>query len=359
MRGTGRMRIAQVAPLFASTPPQTYGGTERVVSYLTEELARRGHEVTLFATSDSRTRAKLRAVRECGLFETWAREGYCAPEYCHLASAAEALSDPDAFDIAHFHMGAFSVPLSAVTPTPTVHSCGTKLDSEELWTIERFPNAVVTARSRSQIRNVAAARRASIHVLPNGCDFEFLDFTPGPRPYLAFLGRMCEDKNPLDAILAARMAGIPIVLAGEPWNESDTEYFEQRIRPLVRAPEVRWIGAVNEGEKRELLRQAAALLFPIRWDEAFGIVMIEAMACGAPVVAYDEASVPEVVEDGVTGFVCRTVEEMAKGIDRAVALDAAAVRAAALPRFGLKAFGDRYENLYNLTYTREASAAHR
>jgi glycosyltransferase involved in cell wall biosynthesis len=341
------MRIAQVAPLFARVPPETYGGTERVVSFLTEELVRRGHDVTLFATADARTKARLRPILNCSLYDTWAQSGYWKPEYAHLASAAEALRDSGEFDLVHFHMGTFSIPLAALARVPTIHSLPSPLGAEDLWTLDRFPEATVTARSHRQIRQAPEERRAGIHVVPNGCDFDFLDFAPGPRPYLVFLGRICEEKNPLDAILAAQRVGMPIVLAGEPWDEGDGEYFEQKIRPMLREPDVRWIGAVNDAQKRDLLGQAAALLFPIRCEEAFGIVMIEAMACGAPVIAYDRGGVAEVIETGVTGFVCDTLEQMAALTPRAVALDNAAVRAAARPRFSVAALGDGYLSLYN------------
>lgn len=349
------MRIAQVAPLFARVPPETYGGTERVVSLLTEELVRRGHDVTLFATADARTKARLRPIRECGLYESWADGGYWKPEYAHLASAVEALRDSAEFDVIHFHMGTFSVPLADLARVPTIHSMPSPLGAEDLWTLERFPKATVTARSRRQIQVVPAARRTGIHVAPNGCDFDFLDFSPGPRPYLVFLGRICEEKNPLDAIVAARSVHMPIVLAGEPWDEGDSEYFDQRIRPLLREPDVSWIGAVNDTQKRDLLRRAAALLFPICCEETFGIVLIEAMACGAPVIAYDRGGVAEVIEPGVTGFVCESVDEMAALVPRALALDNAGVRAAALPRFSVAALGDRYLKLYE----REVKAAAR
>jgi len=340
------MRIAQVAPLFTAIPPRTYGGTERVVFALTEELVRRGHDVTLFATADSRTNARLRSVIDRGLFEKWADEGYWRPEYCHLAAAAEAVARAGEFDLVHFHMGAFSVPLSALTATPVVHSMGTAPTAEEVWTLERFPAAIVTARSRRQLQSIPEPRRASIQVLPNGCDFDRLDFTGAPRAHLAFLGRMCEQKNPVDAILAARHAGMPIILAGEPWDEGDAEYFDERVRPLL-GGDATWIGAVDDAGKRDLLARAAALLFPSVGDEAFGLVIIEAMACGAPVLAYDTGAAAETIEPGVTGFVCRDVDEMAARARAATALHPAAVRAAARPRFHLDAFGDRYLKLYN------------
>jgi glycosyltransferase involved in cell wall biosynthesis len=352
-----RLRLAEVAPLFASIPPVTYGGTERIVHNLTEELVRRGHDVTLFATGDSRTSARLVSIREEGLFESWEKGVSFRWEFCHVAAAVEVLRRSSEFDVIHFHMGALSAPFAAVSRTPTLHSMPSPLRVDDIWTIERFPEAAMTARSHSQITEVAEWRRRTISVVHNGCDFNLFSPPTGPGRYLAFLGTMSAVKNPRDAILIARRAGFPIVLAGEPQDHEDRAYFDAEVRPLIDGKAAQWIGTVCDRQKNELLHDAAALLFPIEWEEAFGIVMIEAMACGVPVLAYERGSVPEVVDLEITGYYGDTVEELAELVPRALRLDRMAIREHARRRFSREVMTDGYMKIYESLTARIGGSA--
>lgn len=344
------LRVAQVAPLYTRVPPSTYGGTERIIHGLTEELVRRGHDVTLFAAAGSQTSARLRVARKEPLYETWPRENWRA-EFPHVAAMIEALRHSSRFDIIHFHLGSLSVPLSAIAPIPTLHSLPSPVYPDEAATLLQFPKARVTARSRAQVERLPKPRRRFIDIVYNGCDFDFYTLAPGPGRYLAFLGRMGEEKNPLGAIRIAQAAGMPLVLAGSPVEPRDHEYFEARIRPLIDGRSVTWVGPVNDLEKRGLLRDAAALLFPIQWDEAFGIVMIEAMACGVPVLALECGSVSEVVDAGVTGFYADTMNGLIDLVPRALELDRRGVRDHARGRFSLELMADAYLHVYESVMT--------
>jgi glycosyltransferase involved in cell wall biosynthesis len=227
-----------------------------------------------------------------------------------------------------------------------VHSLPSPIYPDDEWNVLRYPEARVTARSRRQIEDLPDWRRASIDVVYNGCDFDFFPEPRRPGRNLVFLGRMAHVKNPAGAIRLARRAGIPIVLAGEPVEDGDRDYFDSEVRPLLDGRSATWIGPVDDAAKRELLAGAAALLFPIQWEEAFGIVMIEAMACGVPVVACEYGSVAEVVDFGVTGYYSEEEDELADLIPRALALDRAAVRRHARARFGRDAMTDAYLRVF-------------
>jgi glycosyltransferase involved in cell wall biosynthesis len=341
------LRIAHVAPLWARIPPETYGGTERIVHCLTEELARRGHEVTLFATEDAQTSARLRPVRPYCLFDGYNNEEFFSHEYCHIASLAEALSDSDSFDLVHAHLGGLSIPFSALARVPLVHTLPSLLNPDDLWMLERYPEAVVVARSHRQVSVVPEPRRKTIRVIYNGCDFSRYTVREGPGKYLAFLGRMAKEKNPAGTIRVGKKLGMPVVLAGEPYSDEEEEYFEAEIRPLIDGRQVRWVGGVNDREKNELFGDAAAFVFPLQWEEPFGIVLIEAMACGAPVVALNRGSVSEVVEQGKTGYSGETEEELPALVEAAMKLDRKAVREHAARRFSADVMTDAYEKMYN------------
>ena len=351
------MRIAEVAPVYYSVPPRDYGGTERIVHSLSETLVELGHDVTLFAAAGSQTSARLQPTREEPLCETWRREPWRA-ELAHVSAVAEALSDPDRFDVVHFQMGSFSVPFSAVSRTPTVHTFPSYLHPDDVWNILRYPDARITAYSARQVDELPEDRLKTIDVVYCGCDF---DFYPEPAPagrYLVFLGRMSELKNHAGAIRLALRCGIPIVLAGEPVEDQDRQYFEDQVRPLIDGRNVTWIGPVDDRAKRELLSGAAALLFPIRWEEPFGIVMIEAMACGVPVVACEYGSVAEVVDPGVTGFYSEEEDELANLIPLALGLDRGKVRRHARRRFSREVMTTAYLNVFRSAIAGFAHAAH-
>jgi glycosyltransferase involved in cell wall biosynthesis len=342
-----RLKIAQIAPLWMTVPPSTYGGTERVVHLLTEGLVRRGHDVTLYASGDSITSGHLHAIREYNLYEAYARGEFQRHELYHLANLIEAVRDSNSYDLIHCHLGSFSIPLSILSQAPLLHSMPSALQPDDLWMVHRYPDAVVTARSHSQVSCVRPDRRSTIHVIYNGCDFDSYTLSKAPGRYLAFLGRMCPQKNPVGAISIARALGLPIVLAGEAWDQDEQVYFENCVLPLVNGREVVWIGAVNDAQKNEFLRDAIALLFPIQQEEAFGNVMIEAMACGVPVVACDRGSVREVVEPGKTGFFGDGTEQLTSLVLQAMELERAVVREYARCRFSADVMVESYLRLYS------------
>ncbi|HYM11090.1 MAG TPA: glycosyltransferase family 4 protein [Bryobacterales bacterium] len=343
--GVSDLRIAEVAPLGVSVPPVTYGGTQRIVHFLTEELVRRGHDVTLFASGDSKTSAKLRVVRKRSLLPDINAGKVRRPDFYAVHSIGEALREAGSFDIIHCHLGPWSLPFHGLSPTPLLHTLPGLVYEDDLWMLRRYPEATVIARSRRQVAGLDG-HCPNIRVIYNGCDFEAYEFSPGPVRYLAFLGRMAWEKNPLDAIAIAGQVGLPIVLAGEPKNEYEQDYFAEQIEPMIDGKNVIHIGEVTDAQKNELFRNAGALLFPVLVEEAFGIVMIEAMACGTPVVAYNRGAVSEVVDYGKTGFYADAVEELPALVTRALSLDRQTVRRHARQRFNQQRMADEYIQVY-------------
>lgn len=336
-----------IPPLWASVPPKTYGGIERHVSLLADELVRRGHEVVLFATGDSRTGATLHAITPTGVAEIMDRgHAYFYEHYLNTA-IAEALQGSEGFDLLHFHVGCPAMPLCLLSRAPVLHSLHTGLTLDDQWILDRFPEAAVTALSCSQIAPIEPERRRTISIVPYGFDFRGCVPAPGPAEYLLFLGRIAPHKAPDDAIRIARAAGRPIVLAGAPVTAEDRAFFAREIEPLLSGADVTYVGAVNEEQKRRLFDRAIALVFPIRWDEPFGLVMLEAMAHGVPVLACARGSVPEVVDHGTTGFCSTSPGELASLVDAAARLDRASVRKHAAQRFSHERMVDRYLALYD------------
>lgn len=340
------LRIAQVAPLWTRIPPATYGGIEVLMKLLVDDLVARGHDVTLFASGDCFTDAKLHPVTELNLTETFERgEAYCY-EYYMSAAMAEVLARAKDFDVIHYHLSSAWLPLAATCATPglfTMHTCP-HVDDE--FVFRRWPQVAVNGISHCQMRTAEVRSGREFPIVPNGCDFGAYDPCFEPGEYLAYLGRMSFEKNPLDAIRIARAVEMPIILAGQPQNPKEQQYFAEQIQPLIDGDNVRWLGPVNHAHKNELLRHASALLFPIQWDEPFGLVMIEAMACGTPVVAHRRGSVEEVIDDGITGFHAGVIDALAELVPRALALDRRQIRAHAEARFGYRAMVDNYLALY-------------
>jgi glycosyltransferase involved in cell wall biosynthesis len=340
------LRIAQVAPLWTRIPPATYGGIELLLKLLIDELVEQGHDVTLFASGDCSTAAKLHPVSELNLTETIERgEAYCF-EYYASSAMAEVLNRAGDFDLIHYHLSSAWLPLAATTRTPglvTMHTCP-HVDDE--FVFQRWPQVHVNGISTSQMRSAGVRLKRDFPIVYNGCDFEAYEPSFEPGQYLAYLGRMSFEKNPLDAIRIANSVGMPIVLAGQPQNTREQQYFANEVQPLIDGEQVRWIGPVNHPQKNELLRNAAALIFPIQWDEPFGLVMIEAMACGTPVVAHRRGSVAEVVDDGVTGFHSGVIDGMSELVPKALELDRRSVRAHAEARFGHRQMTQEYVKLY-------------
>jgi|SRR5579875_478338 len=336
------MRIAQIAPLVEAVPPKLYGGTERVVSYLTEELVRSGHEVTLFASGDSRTSAELVpcAARALRLDPT-----VLDPIPHMLVMLAEVRRRAAEFDVLHFHVDLLHFPIFHELAAHTLTTLHGRIDLPDLPPLYRcFPQFPLVSISNDQRRPLAAANW--VGTVYHGLPVDLLGFTARPRgDYLAFLGRISPEKRPDRAIEIACLAGLPLKIAAKVDN-ADREYFEQRIRPLLNHPLVEFVGEIGEAEKSTFLGNARALLFPIDWPEPFGLVIIEAMACGTPVIAFPCGSVPEVIEHGVTGLIVDSVEEAARAVEEIDRLDRCAIRARFEQRFSAARMARDYEALY-------------
>ena len=335
------MRIAQVAPLIESVPPRYYGGTERVVHYLTEELVRLGHEVTLYASGDSCTSAHLRSVCECGL----RLDPNCADPLVHqILLLDRLLQEADDFDLIHFHDGFLHFPPFRRHASPSVTTLHGRLDLPDTITLFReFADVPVVSISDAQRLPVPWAnwQGTVYHGLP-GRQFTF---SPRGGDYLAFLGRISPEKRPDRAIRIACEAGIDLKIAAKV-DALDRDYYESKIKPLLDTPWVEFIGEISEFEKSEFLGGAAALIFPIDWPEPFGLAMIEAMACGTPVIGYRTGSVPEVVDDGVTGFAVDGFREAVAAVRRIGELSRHRVRQVFEERFSALRMAEDYMKIY-------------
>jgi glycosyltransferase involved in cell wall biosynthesis len=336
-----KLRIAQVAPLYESVPPKLYGGTERVVHYLTEELVAQGHRVTLFASGDSETSAELvspcpRALR---LSEKW--EDKMIP---HMVLLDQVMQRAAEFDVIHFHVDYLHFLLSRYCRLPSVTTLHGRLDLQGLPDLYRcFRDLPVISISYSQRKALPHANWIGnvYHGLPS-CPVSLCDGTGG---YLAFLGRISPEKRPDRAIQIALAAGLPLKIAAKV-DPADRAYFESKIKPLLSNPGIEFIGEIGDKEKPSFLGQALAYLFPIDWPEPFGLTMIEAMRCGTPVVAFNCGSVPEVMRDGVTGFVVNSMEEAVSAVRRCKLLDRAACRRMFARHFTSRRMAEDYVALY-------------
>jgi glycosyltransferase involved in cell wall biosynthesis len=337
------MRIAQVAPLFESVPPKLYGGTERVVSYLTEELVRQGHEVTLFASGDSVTSARLMpacdtALRLC--------DTCIDPLAHHIAMVEEVYSEKHKFDLIHFHVDYMHFPW---TRREGVHSLTTlhgRLDIPDLPAVYRsYPEMPVVSISDAQRAPLPWLNwQATVH---HGLPYKWYSPKRKSEGYLAFLGRISPEKNPVEAIAIARLSRRKLKIAAKV-DRADREYFEDCVKPLLSDPLVEFVGEIGTGDVPEFLGRAAALVFPINWPEPFGLVTIESMACATPVIAYPQGSVPELVDDGVTGFIVHNAEEAAQAVQNVSSID----RAGCYERFRQRFSAERMTNDYVAVYRR-------
>lgn len=339
------MRIAQVAPLDESVPPLLYGGTERIVSYLTEELVKRGHEVSLFASGNSVTSANLVAQGTTGLrLDPAVRRSSIA---AHLAMLHEVRRQQDRFDIIHCHLSHFQhFPLFEGFAAKTLTTPHGRLDYIDLsGTYARWPYFSLSSISLRQRQPLPEARWLGnvYHGLPLHL-YPAPDASPPKEPYLAFLGRIYRDKRPDRAIEIARLSGMRLKIAAK-MDYSNRAYCEELVEQM-KSPHVEFLGEVDEAGKAALFAGAQALLFPIEWPEPFGLAMIEAMAFGVPVIAWPNGSVPEVVDEGITGFVVETIGEVAAAVDRVRSLDRRQVRRKFEERFSASRMVDDYEAIY-------------
>ena len=335
------MRIAQVAPLYESVPPKTYGGTERIVSYLTEELVRQGHDVTLYASGDSRTSARLVAACPRSLRLDDACED---PLAHHVLMLEQVFAEADRYDIIHFHVDYLHFPLSRRVHAPNVTTLHGRLDLPDLAPLyARFDDVPLVSISDAQRQPLPNVQwLATIH---HGLPIELHAFHPEPGSYLAFLGRMSPEKRVDRAIEIAARAGMEIRIAAKV-DPKDREYFQDWIVPLLGRPGVEFVGEIGEDQKDDFLGDALALLFPIDWPEPFGLAMIESMACGTPVIAYRCGSVPEVVDEGETGFIVDSLDGAVEAVHRIPLISRARVREVFERRFGAPRMARDYLAIY-------------
>jgi len=335
------LRIAQVAPLYESVPPKYYGGTERVVSYLTEELVRQGHEVTLFASGDSVTKAHLIAACRRSL----RMDRHCLDQLAHhILMLEQVFKLRDRFDIIHFHIDYLHFPLTRAHRVPNLTTLHGRLDIPDLVPIYReFREMPVVSISNAQREPLPWInwQGTVYHGLPE----DLYTYREEPGKYLAFLGRISPEKRVDRAIEIARKVGMEIKIAAKV-DAVDRSYFEDVVEPLLKDPAVEYVGEIGEGEKDEFLGNAYALLFPIDWPEPFGLVMIEAMACGTPVIAYRKGSVPEVMEEGKTGFIVEGLEDAVKAVESVHTLSRKRCREVFEERFTAARMTRDYLSLY-------------
>ena len=348
------MRIAQVAPLIESVPPKHYGGTERIVSYLTEELVRVGHDVTLFASGDSVTSARLVAPCQRSLRKNERCKDPVAREVLLLDHLIEHI---DEFDLIHFHTGYLHFPICRYLWVPHVTTLHGRLDVPDLVPVfDRFRHERLISISNAQRQPLRWANwQATVY---HGLPKDLFQFHPHTGDYLAFLGRVSPEKRADRAIEIAKRVRMPLKIAAKV-DRVDRRYFKRVIEPLLNDSLVEWVGEISDSEKNEFLGNAYALLFPIGWPEPFGLVMIEAMACGTPVIAYDGGSVAEVMEDGVTGFIVRELDDAAEAIRRVCNLSRACCRQVFEKRFTVTRMARDYVKIYKRTIDRRMRSFNR
>jgi glycosyltransferase involved in cell wall biosynthesis len=322
----GGVRIAQIAPLYEAVPPGAYGGTERVIAALCDGLVAQGHEVTLFAPEGSTTEAKLEAFEE-PLRERLTREELVtlAP-HLHLEMMTSLYQRADDFDVVHSHVDIWSLPFARLIDTPTVLTMHGRLDLDHLRDLlPRYASVPLVSISDDQRRAVADLDLTWAATVYNGLDLaSYQDAPRDPDGYLGFVGRIAEEKGPLAAIEISRRTGLPLRMAAKV-DPFDVDYYEHEVKPHMGA-DVDFVGEIEEHEKAAFYGGARATLFPSDWPEPFGLVMIESLAAGTPVIALRRGSVPEVIEDGVTGFICDDVDEMVEATRRISEIDPEACR---------------------------------
>lgn len=337
------LTIALVAPLYEAVPPKLYGGTERVVAYLADALFDLGHEVTLFAAADAECRAHLIPVRDQALrLDSHPLKSDLA---AHLSMLHEVRRMADDFDVIHFHTDLLQFPLFADIAGHTLTTTHGRLDLKDLADVYlRWPEFPLVSISQSQRTPLQFANW--IGTVHHGLPEDLLRYNTAPSgQYLAFLGRISPEKRPDRAIAIAKRAGIPLKIAAK-IDVADRAYYQDMIKPLLDDPLIEYVGEIGEKEKSAFLGNALALLFPIDWPEPFGLVMIEAMACGTPVIAWNCGSVPEILEDGVTGYIVTSEDEAVAAIERAAMLNRFRIRHVFEKRFSAATMANNYLKLY-------------
>lgn len=335
------MKIAQIAPLYESVPPKLYGGTERIVHYLTEELVALGHKVTLFASGDSITSARLVANVDTGL----RLKSGCIDSFAHhIVQMEEVIDRSGDFDILHFHTDYFHFPYTERLNIPCVTTLHGRLDIPDLQPLyNKFPAQRVISISQNQRKPLPQANWVGtvLHGIPHDLHKE----GDGDGNYIAFLGRVSPEKGLDKAIEIALASNHQLKIAAKV-DKADVEYYEARIKPMLNHPLIEFIGEINELQKTDFIGKAKALLFPINWEEPFGIVMVEAMACGTPVIAFNAGSVKEVITDGVSGRIVNSVEEAVQALNDIEKLSRVSVRKEFLSKFTANRMANDYLKLY-------------
>jgi glycosyltransferase involved in cell wall biosynthesis len=336
------MKIAQIAPLWERVPPPTYGGIELIVGLLTDELVARGHEVTLFASGDSLTSAKLESIHPQALRLDPSIKEPSIYEMLQLANVYERSGE---FDLIHSHMGCVALPYSKLTQTPTVHTLHGIFtpDNEKMFTHAKSQPYVSISNAQRETR-LGLNHIATVYNSINVSAHHFFPVADEPA-YMAFLGRISPEKGTHLAIEIAKATGIPLKMAGKV-DPFDVEYFEEQIKPQIDGELIQFLGEADHFMKNDLMGRAFVTLFPITWREPFGLVTIESMAAGTPVIAMNLGSVPEVVADGVSGYICNTVAECIEAVAKVPALSRAACREYVTQRFGVEQMAAGYEAVY-------------
>lgn len=344
------MRIAQIAPLWERVPPFRYGGIELIVSLLTDELVRRGHEVTLFASGDSITKADLKAVHDQALrLDKQVKE----PGLYEQMMLSDLYQQADHFDIIHSHVGCPALPYSVFVKTPTVHTTHGIFTPDNEKMFRQFASQPYTSISEAQREPRLGLNY--IHTVYNGIEPDAYPFQEKPTqpPYLAFVGRLSPEKGPEGAIQIACATGLPLKMAGK-IDSVDRTYYDEKLKPLIDGEQIEYLGEVSHEEKVQLLSNATVTLFPITWREPFGLVMIESMATGTPVVGMALGAVPEVIAHGKTGFVCNTLETMIEAVPEAMKLDRQTCRDYVLSRFSVSTMTTEYERAFEMVLSGKA-----
>jgi len=335
------MKIAQIAPLIESVPPKKYGGSERVVHALTEELVKRGHDVTLFASGDSQTSAKLISVYHRALRDAKTKDLY-GPNVLTMLNIGLAYSKSDEFDIIHDHNGHLSLPTANISLTPVVMTLHGPLTSENRRIFQTLSNPHFVTISKSQAQTAQGLNH--IGTVYNGLEMEDYPFSKKDKGYLLFVGRISLEKGVHFAIEAAQYLNLPLIIAAK-LERVDMQYFNEYVGPQL-SEQIKWIGEVDEKARNKLYSEALCFLHPANWKEPFGLTMIEAMACGCPVVGFNQGSVPEIIQNNQTGFVVEDTEEMIEAISNIKSIDRQACRDYVLKNFSATKMTDGYEKVY-------------
>lgn len=335
------MKIAQVAPIIERVPPKKYGGTERVVSALTEELVKRGHEVTLFASGDSQTSAKLESVYPRSLREAKVKNLYGFNTWT-LLNIGLAYDMQDEFDIIHDHMAPISLPAANLASTPTVMTMHGAFDSQNRKLFQTMSSPSIVTISQAQMYALPNINHAG--TVYNGLPMDHYPFSGEQGEYLLFVGRISMEKGVHYAIEVAQQLDVPLIIAAK-LDAVDLPYFKNFIEPRL-SDRIRWVGEVDEEERNKLMCGALCFLHPVTWREPFGLTLIEAMACGCPVVAFNHGSIPEIIKTGVTGYVVEDLETMIEAVENIRAIERSVCRVHALENFSAKRMADGYEEVY-------------